>query len=54
MNTLNNFFFIALPYIAFVVFLIGTISRYRSQKFKVSSLSSQFLEGKKLFWGSVP
>ena len=54
METLYNFFFIALPYIAFVVFLIGTISRYRSQKFKVSSLSSQFLEGKKLFWGSVP
>lgn len=54
MGTLYNFFFIALPYIAFVVFLIGTISRYRSQKFKVSSLSSQFLEGKKLFWGSVP
>ncbi len=54
MKTLNNFFFIALPYIAFVVFLIGTIARYKSQKFKVSSLSSQFLEGKKLFWGSIP
>lgn len=54
MNALNNFFFIALPYIAFVVFLIGTIFRYRSQKFKMSSLSSQFLEGRKLFWGSVP
>jgi nitrate reductase gamma subunit len=54
MDTLNSFFFIALPYIAFVVFLIGTISRYRLEKFKVSSLSSQFLEGKKLFWGSIP
>ena len=54
MNALNNFLFIALPYIAFTVFLIGTITRYKSQKFKVSSLSSQFLEGKKLFWGSVP
>lgn len=54
MDTLNNFFFMALPYIAFVVFLIGTISRYRTQKFAVSSLSSQFLEGKKLFWGSIP
>jgi nitrate reductase gamma subunit len=54
MDTLNNFFFIAFPYLAFVIFLIGTISRYRSQKFKVSSLSSQFLEGRKLFWGSVP
>lgn len=54
MNTLNNFFFIGLPYIAFVVFLIGTITRYKTQKFKVSSLSSQFLESNKLFWGSVP
>jgi len=54
MDTLNTFFFTALPYIAFVVFLIGTISRYRSQKFGVSSLSSQFLEGRKLFWGSIP
>ena len=54
MGILNNFFFVALPYIAIVVFLVGTIFRYTSHKFKVSSLSSQFLEGKKLFWGSVP
>lgn len=54
MDTFNNFFFIALPYIAFAVFLIGTILRYRLQKFKVSSLSSQFLESRKLFWGSIP
>lgn len=54
LNSLNNFFFIALPYIALSVFVIGTIWRYRSVKFKVSSLSSQFLEGRTLFWGSVP
>lgn len=54
MNTFNNFLFVGLPYIAFAVFLIGTITRYKTEKFKVSSLSSQFLEGKKLFWGSVP
>jgi len=54
MNTLNNFLFIALPYIALSVCLIGSIYRYRSTSFKYSSLSSQFLEGKKLFWGSVP
>ncbi len=28
--------------------------RYKGTKFKFSSLSSGFLEGKKLFWGSVP
>ncbi len=54
MNTFYNFLFIALPYVALAVFLIGTIYRYRSTKFKYSSLSSQFLEGNKLFWGSVP
>lgn len=53
-NLYNNFFFIALPYIAVIVFLVGTIYRYRSTKFGYSSLSSQFLEGKKLFWGSIP
>ncbi len=53
-NSLNNFLFIALPYITLFVFVLGTIWRYRSTKFKVSSLSSQFLEGKTLFWGSVP
>ncbi len=54
MNTFYNLLFIALPYVALTVFLIGTIYRYRSTKFKYSSLSSQFLEGRKLFWGSVP
>jgi nitrate reductase gamma subunit len=54
MNLFNNFFFIALPYIAIVIFLIGTVYNYRVNKFKISSLSSEFLEGKQLFWGSVP
>ena len=54
METLYNFQFIALPYVALTVFLIGTVYRYKGTKFKFSSLSSQFLEGRKLFWGSVP
>lgn len=54
MNILYNFLFIALPYVAITVFLIGTVYRYRGTKFKFSSLSSEFLEGKKLFFGSVP
>jgi nitrate reductase gamma subunit len=45
MNLLNNFLFIALPYIAIVVFLVGAIYRYRVTGFTYSSLSSQFLEG---------
>ncbi|MEB2284692.1 MAG: respiratory nitrate reductase subunit gamma [Polyangiaceae bacterium UTPRO1] len=50
----NAFLFIAYPYIAGFVFLLGTIYRYRETGFKVSSLSSQFLEGDALFWGIVP
>jgi nitrate reductase gamma subunit len=54
MTWLNGFLFAGLPYIALAVFFVGTIVRYRSTGFKVSSLSSQFLEGKNLFWGAVP
>ena len=54
MQALNNFFFIAFPYVAIAVFFVGTIWRYRQTGFKFSSLSSQFLEGQKLFWGIVP
>lgn len=49
---INNLIFTGLPYAAIAVFLIGSIVRYRTTEFKVSSLSTQFLEGKKLFLGS--
>lgn len=52
--TLNIISFIVLPYASILVFLIGSIYRYRKRGFQVSSLSSQFLEGKRLFWGSQP
>lgn len=54
MNALNAFLFVGLPYAAVVVCVAGTIYRYRRRGFTVSSLSSQFLEGKSLFWGTVP
>ncbi|MEK6781947.1 MAG: respiratory nitrate reductase subunit gamma [Bacteroidota bacterium] len=54
MTILHTFLFVILPYLALAIFFIGTIYRYRSVKFQISSLSSEFLEGKKLFWGSVP
>jgi len=54
MSFLDDFFFIALPYASLLIFFIGTILRYRMTKFSVSSLSSQFLESRSLFWGSVP
>ena len=54
MTSLDYFFFSAFPYIAIIVFIVGTTYRYRETGFKVTSLSAQFLEGKQGFWGTVP
>ena len=54
MNALNVLLFVVFPYAAVVIFVVGVAYRYRREGFTVSSLSSQFLEGKRLFWGSVP
>ena len=49
---MNYLLFVTFPYACLAIFLIGTIYRYTNKAFSVSSLSSQFLEGKKLFLGS--
>jgi len=54
MSPIDNVLLIGLPYAAIIVFFVGTIYRYKAARFTYSSLSSQFLEGRKLFWGSVP
>lgn len=54
MNALNTFLFVVFPYVAVMVFIVGVTYRYRQRGFTVSSLSSQFLEGKQLFWGTIP
>lgn len=54
MNSLDYFFFSAFPYLAIGVFLVGATYRYREKGYKVTSLSAQFLEGKRGFWGTVP
>lgn len=51
---LDILLFAALPYVAMVLFLGVSIRRYRRDPFSFSSLSSQFLESRRLFWGSVP
>jgi nitrate reductase gamma subunit len=51
---LDVLLFAALPYVAMVLFLGVSIQRYRRDPFTFSSLSSQFLESRRLFWGSVP
>ena len=50
----DNFLFGIFPYIAFALAIAGGIYRYYSDRFSYSSLSSQFLENRVLFWGSVP
>ena len=51
---LDVLLFGALPYVAMALFLVVSIQRYRRAPFTFSSLSSQFLESRRLFWGSVP
>lgn len=52
MDKLVGVFFVALPYVALAIFIIGSIYRYKHQGYKVSSLSTQIFESKVLYWGS--
>ena len=51
---LDTVLFIALPYVAVVLAIVVGVYRYKSDRFSYSSFSSQFLENRRLFWGSVP
>ena len=53
-STLTGLLFGAFPYVALGIFLVGSIYRWTKKGYKVSSLSTQFIEGRKLFWGSQP
>jgi nitrate reductase gamma subunit len=53
-SPLDLFLFVGLPYTALVVLVVGSIVRYRRDRFSYSALSSQFLESRRLLWGSVP
>ncbi len=46
--------FVVFPYLALVVAVWGGIWRWRRDRFSYSSLSSELLEKRHLFWGSVP
>jgi nitrate reductase gamma subunit len=50
---LDLMLFTVAPYLALVVFVIGTAYRLVVTPSTVSSRSSQLLEGRKLFWGSI-
>jgi nitrate reductase gamma subunit len=51
---IDQLMFFMFPYATLLIFLVGSIYRYKKSSFQVSSLSSQFLEGKQLFFGSQP
>ncbi len=51
--TANEFLFGVLPYVVTVLAVVGVAVRWRSAQFTVSSLSSQLLESRKLYWGSI-
>jgi nitrate reductase gamma subunit len=48
------FFYIIFPYIAMALAIVGGFYRYFGDRFSFTSLSSQMLEHRLLFWGSVP
>lgn len=49
----NTLLFLVFPYLAIALALAVTVYRSLYRPFTISSLSSQLLEGKKLYWGSV-
>ena len=51
---LNLITFGVFPYVALIIAVTVGLYRYFSNRFSYSSLSSQFLENRQIFWGSVP
>lgn len=49
----DTIFFILFPYISVAVAIAATVYRSIYRPFTVSSMSSQLLERKKLYWGSI-
>jgi len=50
----NDLLFVVVPYAAVVLLVVVSLLRWRLHEFTVSSLSSQLLESRRLFWGSIP
>jgi nitrate reductase gamma subunit len=53
-DTLSMMLFVALPYAAVLIAIVVSVLRWKRAPFTVSAISSQLLESKKLFWGSIP
>ena len=52
--TTNDLLFAVFPYVAIAIAVVVTVIRWRRHPFSVSSLSSQLLESRRLYWGSIP
>ncbi len=52
MNTLDHFLFGLYPYIAFVIFVVGSLMRFERDQYTWKSDSSQMLKTGQLRWGS--
>lgn len=52
-EAVNLFLYGILPYIVMTSAVLGTLQRYLFNRFSFSSLSSQFLESRKLFLGTI-
>jgi nitrate reductase gamma subunit len=50
----DSFLFGVFPYVAVAIFVVGVAWRARTARGSFTSRSSEFLEKKALFWGSVP
>lgn len=49
----NNLEFVIFPYLSLAVLIVASIYRSVYRPFTISSLSSQLLERRKLYWGSI-
>jgi len=54
MPMMDAFLFVGLPYVAMVLAIVGCLWRARHLSYGVSTRSSQFLEDRRLLWGSAP
>lgn len=52
-SAINIFLYAIFPYLALFIFVFVSIQRYLSRPFTYSSLSSQFLENRRQFWGII-
>ena len=50
---MDAFLFGVVPYLSVAVLLVGVLRRFRAMRYTVTSSSSQLLEGRLQYWGSV-